>query len=254
MKIADGLEMLEIPALLENGPGAIHPVVLWDDKYVILVDAGLPDQFPQIKDAMEKATIPFERLSKVIITHHDMDHIGSLNRILNASSQKVDVLAHEAEKPFIEAEVPPVRLSQLEEMLKTIPGARRQRIMSLYENLKENYVKYKASVNKTVSDGEELACCGGIVVIHTPGHTLGHISLYLKQKKILIAGDVMNVENRLLVPSPPATVIDKAASAQSLKKLAQYDIDTVLCYHGGMYNSSDINRRILELASSYEQS
>ena len=129
MKISDGLEMLEIPVLLENSPGVIHPVVLWDNDDVILVDAGLPDQLPQIQDAIDKTDIPFERLSKVIITHHDLDHIGSLNSILNASSKKVDVLAHEAEKPFIEAEVPPIRLSQLKETLEIVTGARRQRIM-----------------------------------------------------------------------------------------------------------------------------
>lgn len=38
----------------------------------------------------------------------------------------------------------------------------------------------KAKVDKILFDGEELSFCGGIQVIFTPGHTQGHISLYLK--------------------------------------------------------------------------
>jgi hypothetical protein len=35
---------------------------------------------------------------------------------------------------------------------------------------------------------------------------------------------------------------------QSLKKLTQYDIEAVICYHGGLYRE-DVNRRIAELAN-----
>lgn len=247
MKIDNGLEMLALPAFFEKGPDEIHPAVLWDDHDVVLVDVGLPGQLPQIRKAMENAAIPFERLSIVIITHHDMDHIGSLRGVIRSFSRKIDVLAHEAEKPYIEARIPPIRLSQLEAVLKAATGERRQRILPLYENLKNTYAQYNAKVDRTVCGGETLACCGGIEIIHTPGHTPGHISLYLKQRKTLIAGDMLNAENQTLAPAPPVTVVDPAAYVQSLKKLTRYDIQTVLCYHGGLYRSKDIGKRISEL-------
>ncbi|MFP3381467.1 MBL fold metallo-hydrolase, partial [Bacillus sp. SIMBA_069] len=56
----------------------------------------------------------------------------------------------------------------------------------------------KGRVDYTLIDGQELPFCGGIRVIHTPGHTPGHISLYLKQSKILIAGDSMYSVNGIL--------------------------------------------------------
>jgi len=34
---------------------------------------------------------------------------------------------------------------------------------------------------------------------------------------------------------------------KSLKKLTEYDIETVICYHGGLYNR-DVNQRISELS------
>jgi len=36
---------------------------------------------------------------------------------------------------------------------------------------------------------------------------------------------------------------------KSLKKLTQYDIETVICYHGGVYRD-DANTRLAELASA----
>lgn len=245
------IEVLNLPAILENGPSVIHPVVLWDSDDVILVDAGLPGQLQQFRDEMATAAIPFERLNKVIITHHDLDHIGSLHDIVDAAPQKVEVLAHEMEKPYIQAEIPPIRMLQLEETMKNMSDEQRQRIMPLYENLKSIYVKCKTDISRTISDGEELPCCGGIVIIYTPGHTKGHISLYLKQSKTLIAGDIMSVENGLLIPAPQFTIIDKPSFSQSLKKLAEYDIETVICYHGGLYDK-DVNNRIAKIASGYQ--
>ena len=105
-------------------------------------------------------------------THHDMDHIGSLSSLLKESTHKVEVFAHESEKSYIQAEQPPIRLIQLETMLNSVPLERREQIRPLYENLKASYINFKANVDKTLTDNEELAYCGGITVIYTPGHTV----------------------------------------------------------------------------------
>jgi glyoxylase-like metal-dependent hydrolase (beta-lactamase superfamily II) len=248
MKIADGVEMLEIPANLMTGPGIVNPVLIWDNAEVVLVDAGFPRQVQQFREAFTKAGVPFERLSKIIITHSDTDHIGGLAGILNDSPRKIEVLAHEKEKPYIETELPPIRLAQMEAQLDTLPEERRQQMSELCESLKANYKKLRANVDVTVEDVEELPFCGGIIVIYTPGHTLGHICLYLKQSKILITGDALNIEDGVLVHAPKFTRVDKEQYDISLKKLTMYDIETVICYHGGVYRDNP-NRRIAELCA-----
>jgi glyoxylase-like metal-dependent hydrolase (beta-lactamase superfamily II) len=245
------IEMFDIPAVLENGPGVIHPVVIWDNDNVILVDTGLPGMLDQLRDEAENKCIPFERLNKIIITHHDMDHIGCLRDIIETAPQSIDVLAHENEKPYIQAELPPIRLAQLEASLTNASAENRQRFLPLCESLKANYPKFKANVTQTVSDGEELHCCGGVTVIYTPGHTYGHISLYLGQSKTLIAGDILNVENGKLAAAPEFTLVAKDNNAESLSKLLSYDIETVICYHGGLYNKA-VKKRIEELAGECE--
>ena len=247
MRIAEGIEMLDIPANLMTGPGIINPVILWDKEEVVMVDAGFPNQVQEFRDAFERAGVPFERLSKIILTHSDTDHIGGLAGLVKASPKKLSIFCHEKEKAYIEADLPPIRLDQMEAQVKTLPEGMRQQMASLCESLKANYKKLRADVDLTVEDGEELPFCGGITVIFTPGHTLGHICLYHKASKTLIAGDALNVEGGVLVHAPGHTCMDKAQYDQSMKKLTRYDIETVLCYHGGMYKNNT-NFRIAELA------
>ncbi|MGG4107447.1 MBL fold metallo-hydrolase [Paenibacillus lautus] len=83
--------------------------------------------------------------------------------------------------------------------------------------------------------------------MHTPGHTPGHISLYLKQSKILIAGDAFMIEEGNFVE--PGNCVDVDLAKKSLKKFISYDIQTVICYHGGIFKDN-VNQRIFNLANS----
>jgi glyoxylase-like metal-dependent hydrolase (beta-lactamase superfamily II) len=73
---------------------------------------------------------------------------------------------------------------------------------------------------------------------------------YLNKHKILIAGDSMNVEDQALVPAPRLTIVDTKLATQSLAKLARYDIDTVICYHGGLFRGN-ANHSIAAIANAY---
>jgi glyoxylase-like metal-dependent hydrolase (beta-lactamase superfamily II) len=248
MRIAPGVAMLEIPANLMTGPGTVNPTLLWDEQEAVLVDAGFPGQVPLFREAFTGAGVPFTQLSKIILTHSDTDHVGALAGILNEADHKITILAHELEKPHIEAELPPIRLTQMEKQLLSLPPDRQKQMTVLYENLKANYKKLKVNVDATLVDGEVLNDCGGMIVVHTPGHTMGHLCIYHKLSKILIAGDALNVEDGLLVRAPVFTLLDASAYAESLRKLTTFDISAVICYHGGLYQN-DANRRIAELAA-----
>lgn len=92
----------------------------------------------------------------------------------------------------------------------------------------------KAKVNKTLEDHQELPYFGGIRVIFTPGHTPGHISLYLKQSKVLVAGDAMVCSEGSLRGPVEQTTLDMNMALRSLEKLLRFDIGSVICYHGGI--------------------
>lgn len=246
MNIAKGVETLELTMNVMGNQSIIHPTLIWDDETVILVDAGIPSQLPEIQKVMDQVGAPFSRLNKVILTHQDLDHIGGLPEILRSSDHKVEVLAHEEERPYIQGEKPLIKLNpeQMAKRLESLPEEQRKQMEKVFEAS----MKLKANVDKTVEDGEVLPYCGGITVIFTPGHTPGHICLYLNQSKTLITGDALNVIDGQLVGPKLEYAADIATAKKSLKKLTQYDIETAICYHGGVYKDN-VNQRLLELAN-----
>jgi glyoxylase-like metal-dependent hydrolase (beta-lactamase superfamily II) len=241
LKIDNGIEMLEIPMKLLGRERNIYPTLIWDDSNVILVDAGVPDCLPEIKDAMKNAGAPFERLDSIIVTHQDIDHVGGIKPILK-ELPKIKIFSHYADKPYIEGRKKWIRLNtSFTDRINTLPIEEKDKILDLFENS-------NVKINGTLEDGQELGCCGGIRVIHTPGHTPGHICLYHKQSRTLIAGDTMNiVDGQLIVPNIES-MNDKDAGMiiNSIKKLEDYDIKNIITYHGGLFNDNP-NQSIKEL-------
>jgi glyoxylase-like metal-dependent hydrolase (beta-lactamase superfamily II) len=246
MQITNGITALDIQATIMGKITVIHPTLLVDDNIAILVDTGYPGQTPLIRDAMEKAGVPFKKLRKIIVTHQDIDHIGSLPVILSESLQTVEVLASVLEKPFIQGDEPLLKYTEdaINCKVQSLPTEVAEMLRASFKRLREN--PPKAKVDKTVLDEEVLPYCGGIVVIDTPGHTPGHISLYHQRSKTLIAGDAMRViEGQLQGPDPSAT-LDMNTAMKSVAKFKQYDIQSVICYHGGRFNDH-VNERIAAL-------
>lgn len=233
IKIAKGIEVLKLPGY------NVYPTLIWDDETVVLVDTGFPGQFDLIRYAMEEVDVPFRNLNKVIITHQDYDHIGGLPEILKTSDRKIEVIAHTEEKPFIEGKKPLLKMPQ--EIFEALPAEKR-------EEAKANFLEsLKSKVYKTVDDGEVLPYCGGITVIFTPGHTPGHICLYMTKYKTLIAGDALNIEDGQLVGPNTLFTPDLQTAKKSLEKFGKHDIETVICYHGGVFREN-VNVRLQKLA------
>lgn len=248
MQVAPGVEMLELSAMLMNGPGTLCPTLIWDRENVVLVDAGLPGMAQQFLEAIRQAGVSPERLTTIIITHHDLDHIGSLGELQRLTSNRVKIMAHAGEVPYIQGELRPIKMTpdmmaQMEERMKSLPEEQRQALKAVRESMNQ-----KLTVDRTLADSEVLPFCGGIQIIHTPGHTPGHICLYLQASKTLIAGDSLFVEAGKLAPAPAFINADTPLALRSLEKLTQFDIANVIAYHGGLFRDSP-NTRIKEISS-----
>lgn len=50
---------------------SIYPVLLQNEEYMVLVDAGYPSQIELFEDAAKQKDIRLEKLTHIIITHHD---------------------------------------------------------------------------------------------------------------------------------------------------------------------------------------
>ncbi|WP_339315686.1 MBL fold metallo-hydrolase [Paenibacillus sp. FSL R10-2734] len=249
MHIADGIEMLEITAQVMGGSDTIYPTLLWDQHSAVLVDTGFPGILPKFKEALKEANVPWERLRNVIITHQDLDHIGSLPALLSEENLDLTVLAHEIEKPYIEGELmllkhTPEALAAAEAMIPPhVPEEWRRAFLSVLSH------PPKGRVDEILKDGEQLPLAGGITIIHTPGHSPGHLSLYHHNSRTLIAADALTVKDGELHGPAPSATPDMKQALSSLSKFSEYEIDTVICYHGGIYRG-EANKRIAEIAEA----
>jgi glyoxylase-like metal-dependent hydrolase (beta-lactamase superfamily II) len=212
-------------------PVNINPVLIADDQEATLIDAGYPGYFAQLKEAVEAAGVPFDHLRRVIITHHDWDHIGVLREIEKSRGDGVLVYAHVDEKPYIEGRLPNLKMTpeRIAARLAALPESFRPKAAAMFADLPTG------RVDRTVTDSQTLPFHGGITVIHTPGHTPGHICLFLPAHRLLVAGDELRVENGALVGPADIHTLDMPLATASLMKLTGYDVDRVACYHGGVY-------------------
>ncbi|WP_028548041.1 MBL fold metallo-hydrolase [Paenibacillus sp. UNC451MF] len=216
---------------MPHGLWTYTPTLLCANDSLILVDTGMPGMIQEILSQMEAVGFPIGKLTGVFITHQDIDHIGGISEVLNEKSD-TEVYAHIADKPYIEGKLP---------LIKVLP--------KMLEPFGEKFSPPGEIVTQTVADGDKLDFAGGIIVIHTPGHTPGHVSLYHPATKTLIAGDAMLIRGEQLQGPNPIQTPDLEEAYRSLAKLTAYDIQRIICYHGGVYES-DVNQRIAEIAAA----
>src|SRR5215207_5061127 len=225
MRVADGVYVLPILRGSREAEGFLNITLILDDENGnTLVDAGLPGQAEAIASALASAGIGLRDIGRIIFTHQDLDHVGSGAALVRQSGARV--LAHAADSPYIEGELRPLKPTS--EMLEQRPHMRK-----VLEQLEP------VSVDEQVENGSRLDLAGGTQVVFTPGHT----SLYLERSKILIAGDALTAEGGYLNGPNPTATLDMRTAIQSIQRLADLDIDTIICYHGGVV-SEDANRQL----------
>lgn len=92
--------------------------------------------------------------------------------------------------------------------------------------------------------------CGGMEIIHTPGHMPGHISLYLPASKTLLAGDAVVLEHGKLNIANPQFTLDMKEAVRSVERLLDFDIDQLICFHGGVFQG-DVKGALKNLIQVY---
>jgi glyoxylase-like metal-dependent hydrolase (beta-lactamase superfamily II) len=238
MRVADGIYVLPISRGSQEAEGFLNlTLILDDEKGNTLVDTGLPGQAEEISSALADAGIGVRDLGRIIFTHQDLDHVGSGAALVRQSGARV--LAHAVEAPYIVGELKPLKPTP--EMLEQRPQMR-----EMLQRLEH------VGVDELLEDGERLDLAGGTRVIFTPGHTPGHMSLYLQGSRVLVAGDALTAEEGRLKGPNPAVTMDTDEAARSLRRLAELDVETIVCYHGGVVDK-DANeqlRRVVEESSA----
>lgn len=203
--------------------GYVNAYLIAEDE-VTLVDSGLPGQAGKILKALSGAGKKPADLKHIAITHHHVDHTGSLAALVEATQAKVYV--HPADAPIVRGEKPvpgPNPKSRLGVVLGPIIARLSPSRLA------------PVPIEREVVDGDVLPVAGGMTAVHSPGHTAGHVS-YLKPGGggVLFVGDAAgNLLGRL---GPPAGMFteDMAQAKESIRKIAALEFEAACFGHGGV--------------------
>jgi glyoxylase-like metal-dependent hydrolase (beta-lactamase superfamily II) len=199
--------------------GNVNSVLLeGDDGELVLVDAGFPDRENTIFDALSALGRRPEDLDHVVFTHAHPDHFGSAAAIVERTGAKtwmhpLDVPIAQSGGPFRPMTASPRPIQRVLFRLFFRPD---ERIAPVH-------------IDHHIHDGETLPLAGGLKVIHTPGHSAGHVSLLWRDDRLLIAGDV---GSNLLGVTDPLGFEDQEQGRRSQRQLAALQFEAAAFGHG----------------------
>jgi len=210
----------------------IHPVVLCDESNSVLIDCGCVGSLPEIEKALQMNGIGPEAITDIILTHQDHDHIGAA-AAFKGKYPGVGIMASSIETPYISGDQKSLRLEQAEQLQKTLPPEQQAFGEAFCDFLR---TVEPVPIDRQLHEDDLLPFCGGCRVIATPGHTPGHISLYLPELDTIISGDAMALENGKPVIANPQFTLNMEEAAASMERLFSYPAKRIICYHGGVLN------------------
>lgn len=221
---------LSISSNTPNGETFIFPTLIKTTTELILVDAGYPGQADALFAAVAEEGLDLKALSKIVLTHHDFDHVGSLKEIKKRCPHATVITSAE-EAPFINGSKKALRMQQAEAIYSSLPEEAKEGAKAFEAFLKSIL---PCEVDRTVKAGEAIDAEGLVVVVATPGHTSGHISLFLPSLQTVIAGDAVVFEAGALLLANPAYAYNLAQAKASAEKLREMNPAIIICYHGGV--------------------
>jgi glyoxylase-like metal-dependent hydrolase (beta-lactamase superfamily II) len=172
------------------------------DDGLTLVDVGWASAPAVLLGAVTEIGRKPADIKRVILTHAHPDHVqgaAGLRRQTGAT-----IVIHQADAGWLPGgRVPPGgRSGALGRLIDRVP--------------KLHWTPFEADA--TVGDGDLIEGAGGLRVIHTPGHSPGHIALLHEPTGTVLAGDAVFHRGGLSL-GPGALAADPAARAASLARI-----------------------------------
>lgn len=210
MIIADGIYGLPQTLALGETEETIYPVAIETEFGLCLIDVGLPDSIATIEQNLEEHDYTLSDIEYILFTHQDFDHCGGAGAVLERTD--ATVMAHEADAPAIDGREQPIKGDD----------------------------RYPAvDVDIELVGGETLQMGDhSLELIHTPGHTPGHLSV-LVDDDLLIAGDAVNKESDGFAGPRERFTPDMETATASVHRLSFRNFETVHCFHGGTLEATE---------------
>ena len=227
----------------------IHNAV---EKKWVLIDTGLKRSAAKIQELADNLFWPDSKPAAIILTHGHFDHVGGVLEL--AQEWEVPVFTHVMELPY---------LSGLSAYPPADPWAGGGLVSVISPAFPSGPINISDHLQLLPEDGS-LPFLPDWKYIHTPGHSPGHISLFRKRDRVLLAGDAfvttrqesvwsVMMQTRKLTGPPRYFTCDWAAAATSVKKLAELEPETVATGHGQPMRGEEMRKMLYNLADNFQE-
>ncbi|MFD2200823.1 MBL fold metallo-hydrolase [Shivajiella indica] len=238
------ISTLKIKHVRNNEKITLYPSIIRKGDKVFLIDCGYEESFEEFFIALKNEGLCIDQINGIFISHDDIDHLGGLKKF-KEKNKSIQIFCGVLEENSISGKIKSERLIQAENLLDSMPDISKSWALDFIQSLKD--IK-RFEVDKTFEDGEVFE--NDIIIIHTPGHTRGHISFFIPEQKTLIANDALVLENGEFGLANPSFTLDLQNAINSIHKLKELKPQKVICYHGGILEM-DIDSKLDKLISQY---
>jgi glyoxylase-like metal-dependent hydrolase (beta-lactamase superfamily II) len=171
----------------------------------VLIDTGMPGNAGRIIEELRTMEVDIKSVAKILLTHHDVDHIGSAKALQEASGAELWAPAFDV--PYIMGKKK--RDGSVKRFVSTLMRAPKPDVAGTYDGCTDFF------------DIQAISAPG-----HTPGHTI------FKYGNVIFAGDLLRHLNGRFSMLPAFTNWYLKASRESIGLLKTLEFEWLCPAHG----------------------
>jgi glyoxylase-like metal-dependent hydrolase (beta-lactamase superfamily II) len=217
-----------------------------DGDDLTLIDPSFLPQLPILEEYIHNLGFKMKDIKRIILTHLHIDHAQAANEIRNRTGAKI--YSHWIEAGYLAHNPPypgPPTTKGIQDILEK-SGLSVEELTKKFGSMTLEPI----IVDNQVLDGDMI---GSLKVIHTPGHTPGHISLYYGEDRILFGADsiyknVFGADHMYIAPA--IVSIDPVTAVVSAQRLSKIKFDKLLMSHQDSPLVERANETVEQLVSN----
>ena len=222
------------------------------DGNFLLVDAGTPKSANDIITTAKQRFGNHARPRAILLTHGHFDHVGAIIDLVKYWD--IPVYAHQLELPFLTGQ------ESYPTPDATVEGVMIAKMSPMFPNEPIDLGDY---IHPLPTDGT-VPHMPEFRYVHTPGHSVGHVSFFRDSDRALIAGDafitvkqdaLFNVlTQKFDIQGPPRYLTtDWAAAWESVKKLRHLQPTVAITGHGIPVSGEKLETLLQKLDENFDQ-
>lgn len=203
-------------------PLGIDNCFLLRGERTIFIDGGAWGGASAFKRGLNQLGVDPKEIELILLTHGHWDHITSLGDVREMTGARVAI--HHSDQFMVETGEPPFPAG-----VNTYGKIMSWSAKSLL-NLKLPKIKVDDVIDDNGMSLHEYGIPG--MVVHTPGHSMGHVSIILDSGEAFVGDMAMNSWFLRLTPGLPILADDINMVVQSWKKILPMGIKRIYPAHG----------------------